>query len=99
MSISEPAVCDLPPGYQNCSTLVLALLRQVEDIAAYAGTDELAYLAWRANKTSNNLCFAASEAGQIQRQRLAEQPVNADYSPAYPEDEPCTHAYAPPCAA
>jgi hypothetical protein len=65
---------DLPPRYDK-QLLALSALRLIEDLAddlAHDGDREaLDYLAYRAARMSNNVCFTASEAGRAQRERLA----------------------------
>jgi hypothetical protein len=66
---------DLPPRYDS-QLLAVAALRLLEDLAddlARTGDrDGLDYLAYRAARMTDNVCFAASEAGAAQRKRLAE---------------------------
>jgi hypothetical protein len=60
----------------NQQLVALAVIRLVEDLAdemVRAGDRAgLEYLAYRATRMTNNLCFAASEAGEAQRRRLAQ---------------------------
>lgn len=61
----------LTSASQLLRTRAYLLIREIGDLARLVDRDGLAFLAWRMGQTTNDVCFAASDAGEAQRRRLA----------------------------